>query len=73
MVTSPQISTSVLLAKRFTKVEGLCAKVGRRLMVTIEDNSEMFQLARTPALINVVHGRYAEYQGNMQQMEVRTG
>ena len=39
-------------------------------MATTASEDGMFQLTRTPALLNVVHGRYAEYQGNMQEMKV---
>ena len=38
-------------------------------MVALEAEG-LFKLQRTPALINIVHGSYVEYHGNMHDMQV---
>lgn len=73
VVTSKKITTSSLLQRRFSKVHNLCDRVGRTLMVTFEEETVgVFKLKRTPALLNIIHGVYIEYEGNMQEMKAMT-
>ena len=70
IVTSKKITTSKYIIQRFSRVPNLCQKVGKTLVVTTSDErvtKEALKIARRPPVVlNVVHGMFVVYEGNIQ-------
>ena len=70
IVTSKKITTSKYIIQRFSRVPNLCQKVGKTLVVTTSDDrvtKEALKITRRPPVVlNVVHGMFVVYEGNIQ-------
>ena len=70
IVTSKKITTSKYITQRFSRVPTLCQKVGKTLVVTTSDERTIKDALkitrRPPVVLNVVHGMFVVYEGNIQ-------
>ena len=70
IATSKKITTSKYIVQRFSRVPNLCQKVGKTLVVTTSDEQTIKDALkitrRPPVVVNVVHGMFVVYEGNIQ-------
>ena len=70
IATSKKITTSKYINRRFSRVPNLCQKVGKTLVVTTNDEriikGALKITRRPPLVVNVVHGAFVVYEGNIQ-------
>ena len=70
ILTSTKITTSKYIVQRFSRIPNLCEKVGKTLIATTSDERTIKEALkinrRPPVVLNVVHGMFVVYEGNIQ-------